>query len=153
MTQSPTLGFVIHDVARLMRKRFEQRARVLGLTRTQWQVLTTLAKHEGIHQNGLAELLDIESITLVRILDKMEEKHLVERQRHPTDRRIWQLHLLPQAQPLIETLCDMGQRTRDEALDGLDADQRETLFNMLTTMRMNLIGACDRPIEAETING
>nr|WP_314617777.1 MarR family transcriptional regulator [uncultured Pseudomonas sp.] len=71
MSQS-TLGFVLHDVARLMRKRFDQWARAAELTRSQWQVLAKLSIHEGLHQKGLADLLEIESVTLVRLLDKMQ---------------------------------------------------------------------------------
>src|ERR1044071_1091741 len=81
------LGFLLHDVARLMRKRFEQNARDLGLTRSQCQVLAHLARNEGIHQGALAELLEIEPITLTRILDRLEEGGLVERLRHPQERR------------------------------------------------------------------
>ena len=72
------LGFLLHDVARLLRKRFEQKARGMGLTRAQWQVLAHLARREGIHQGGLADILDIEPITLVRILDRLEAASLVE---------------------------------------------------------------------------
>ncbi|MET0951141.1 MAG: MarR family transcriptional regulator, partial [Pseudomonas sp.] len=78
MTTQQTIGFVLHDVARLMRKRFEQRARQAGLTRSQWQVLSMLSHNEGIHQKGLADLLEIESITLVRLLDKMQERGLID---------------------------------------------------------------------------
>src|SRR4051794_41925715 len=67
----PNLGFVLHDVARLLRKRFEQRVRGLGLTRSQWQVLVHLAPHEGVNQVGLAEIPEIEPITLLRILDRL----------------------------------------------------------------------------------
>ena len=81
-------GFLLHDVARLMRKRFEQKARGLGLTRSQCSVLAHLARHEGIQQGGLAEILEIEPITLTRILDRLEQAELVERRAHPTDRRI-----------------------------------------------------------------
>src|SRR5215510_7137590 len=88
-----TLGFLIHDVARLLRRRFEQQARDLGLTRSQWQVLVWLAQHEGIHQGGLAELLEIEPITLARIVDKLVDAGLVERRTHARDRRIRLLHL------------------------------------------------------------
>src|ERR1051326_4378504 len=68
-----TFGFVLHDIARLMRKRFDQRARGLGLTRAQWQVLAHLARHEGINQAGLAEILEIEAITLGRLIDRMAD--------------------------------------------------------------------------------
>lgn len=64
---SPTLGFLLHDVARLLKKRFDQKARGSGLTRSQWRVLACLSQNEGINQTGLAELLDFEPITLVRI--------------------------------------------------------------------------------------
>src|SRR3954470_3982627 len=115
----PTLGFLLHDVARFLRKRFEQHARGLGLTRSQWQVLAFLAPNEGIHQGGLAEILEIEPITLVRILDKLESRGLIERRQHPTDRRIWQLYLRDAARPLIAEMKTIGEATRAEALAGL----------------------------------
>src|SRR6478672_13626425 len=101
MDNKPTLGFLLHDVARLLRKRFEQRARDLGLTRSQWQTLAYLNVNEGIHQSGLAEILEVEPITLVRILDKLQERGLIERRQHPSDRRIWLLFLKEAARPLI----------------------------------------------------
>jgi len=82
------LGFLLHDVARLMRKRFEQNARGLGLTRSQCQVLAHLARNEGIQQSGLADILEVEPITLTRLLDRLEEAGFVERRAHATDRRI-----------------------------------------------------------------
>ncbi|MDB5413068.1 MAG: MarR family transcriptional regulator [Rubritepida sp.] len=145
----PTLGFVLNDVARLLRKRFEQRARGLKLTRAQWQVLAYLSANEGIHQGGLAELLDIEPITLVRILDKLEANEFVERRRHPTDRRIWLLHLTPRAHPVLVQMRAIGNATRQEALDGLADEERARLLRMLTAMKKNLLEACDRPVDAE----
>src|SRR3982751_7022937 len=114
MTANPTLGFLLHDVARLLRKRFEQRAKGLGLTRSQWQTLAYLSRNEGIHQGGLADILEIEGITLVRILDKLEERGLIERRRHPSDRRIWLLYLRDEARPMIEAMRDIGEVTRGE---------------------------------------
>src|SRR6202023_1416142 len=87
------LGFLLHDVARLMRKRFEQNARGLKPPRSRAWVLAHRARHEGIQQGGLAEILEVEPITLTRILDRLEESELVERGLHPTDRRIRLLHL------------------------------------------------------------
>ena len=78
---APTLGFLLHEVARLLRRRFEQNARGSGLTRSQWQVLAYLAKNEGINQSGLADLLEVEPITLCRIVDKLQALGLVERHR------------------------------------------------------------------------
>src|SRR5258705_11587911 len=84
---APTLGFLLHEVARLLRRRFEQNARGSGLTRSQWQVLAYLAQNEGIYQSGLADLLEIEPITLCRIVDKLQALGLVERHPDPADRR------------------------------------------------------------------
>lgn len=143
----PTLGFVLNDVARLLRKRFEQRARCLGLTRAQWQVLAYLSANEGIRQGGLADLLDIEPITLVRILDKLEVAGMVERRRHATDRRLWLLYLTPAAHPMLARMRLLGDATRQEALEGLSDEERAQLLHMLTTMKRNLLDACDRPVE------
>ncbi|WP_322618311.1 MarR family transcriptional regulator [Pseudomonas sp. BIC9C] len=149
MTDPLTLGFALHDSARLMRKRFEQRARHVGLTRSQWQVLAMLSTHEGIHQKGLADLLELESITLVRLLDKMAERGLVERRRHPTDRRLSLLFLTEQAHPLLQLMRDMGRSTRQEATRGFSAEEEQLLLGMMKRMRSNLIKACSLPIEEE----
>ncbi|MGO7675379.1 MarR family transcriptional regulator, partial [Rhizobium ruizarguesonis] len=73
----------------------------LGLTRSQWQTLAYLSNNEGIHQVGLAEILEVEPITLVRILYKLAERGLIERRQHPTDRRIWLLYMRDEAHPLL----------------------------------------------------
>ncbi|WP_297834617.1 MarR family winged helix-turn-helix transcriptional regulator [Pseudomonas sp.] len=151
MTDTLTLGFAMHDSARLMRKRFEQRARHVGLTRSQWQVLAMLATHEGIHQKGLADLLELESITLVRLLDKMAERGLIERRSHATDRRLSLLYLTEQAHPLLELMRGMGQTTRQEATAGFSEDETQLLLQMMTRVRANLIEACSRPIDEETL--
>jgi MarR family transcriptional regulator for hemolysin len=78
-SNAPTLGFLLHEVARLLRRRFEQNARDSGLTRSQWQVLAYLANNEGINQSGLADLLEIEPITLCRIVGKLQTRGLIER--------------------------------------------------------------------------
>jgi DNA-binding MarR family transcriptional regulator len=147
MNNTPTLGFLLHDVARLLRKRFEQRARGLGLTRSQWQTLAYLGNNEGIHQGGLAEILEIEGITLVRILDKLEERGLIERRQHPTDRRVWQLYLRDAARPLMAEMRAIGDVTRGEALDGIADDDREHLMRTLARLKTNLIDACRTPVE------
>jgi MarR family transcriptional regulator, transcriptional regulator for hemolysin len=146
----PTLGFLLHDVARLMRKRFEQSARRAGfsLTRSQWQVMAMLAKNEGIQQGALAELLEIEPITLVRILDRLQTFELIERRPHASDRRIWLLYLKPAASPVLERMRELGELTRTEALAQVSkADQRQ-LMHVLSLMRENLLEACNKPVDA-----
>ncbi len=149
MTTQPTIGFVLHDVARLMRKRFEQRARKIGLTRSQWQVLSKLAINEGIHQKGLADLLEIESITLVRLLDGMQERGLVERRPHPTDRRMTLLYLTPESHPLLQVMQTLGEQTRNETMIDFSAAESLQLQQLLGRMRENLLHACEQPVDNE----
>lgn len=133
-----SFGFLLHDIARLVRKRYEQRARPLGLTRAQWQALAYLQRHEGINQSGLAELLELEPITIARLLDRMEEAGLVERRADPADRRARRLFLTERARPMLERGRALGDEVRAEAFIGLDAAERESLLDMLRRVRGNL---------------
>jgi len=142
---APTLGFLLTDVARLLRKRFEQNARGSGLTRSQWQVLAYLAQNEGINQSGLADLLEIEPITLGRIVDKLQTLALIERHPHPSDRRVWLLHLTPAARSKLTQLRRLGDVTRGEALTGVSEADRERLLKTLQALKTNLMLACDAP--------
>src|SRR5579883_3621613 len=142
-----TFGFLLHDIARLMRKRFDQRARGLGLTRAQWQVLAHLARHEGINQVGLAEILEIEPITLGRLIDRMEEAGWVERRPKPSDRRARLLYLTDQAWPIFDRMRALGDEVRAEALDTLSEAERETLLKTLAVIRNNLSDRSTAPAD------
>ncbi|MBI3512842.1 MAG: MarR family transcriptional regulator [Proteobacteria bacterium] len=135
-----TLGLVLHDVARFLRKRFEQRAREaeLGLTRAQWSVLAHLARHEGINQAALAQILEIEPITLVRLLDRLQAAGLVERRPDSNDRRARVLYLTPAARPLLDRIWTLAAVVREEAMAGLPEAEREQLFRMLLKIKANL---------------
>jgi MarR family transcriptional regulator, transcriptional regulator for hemolysin len=141
-----SLGFLINDTARLMRRRFDQRARHLGLTRAQWQVIAHLNRNEGINQAGLADLLDLEPITLCRTIDRMEEGGWVERRPDPKDRRARLLFLTERARPLLAEARGLAEEVYDEALAGLPAGTRAKLSEILTAMRANLAA---RPTAAE----
>lgn len=134
MPSPPNISFVLHDVARLLRKRFEQRSRASGLTRAQWQVLAYLCLHE--------DLIEITPIPLARLLDKMEARGFIERRANPADRRAWLLYLKPQAYPLIEIMRSNGQKTRDEAFVGLSVDAQLHLLQTLSPIKSNLLAAC-----------
>src|SRR5258708_15636731 len=97
-----SFGVLLHDIARLLRKRYEQRARPLGLTRAQWQVLAHLQRHEGINQSGLAELLELEPMTIARLVDRMEEAGLVHPLADPADPRAQRRLPTQRAQPLLQ---------------------------------------------------
>lgn len=142
----PTLAFLLHDVARLLKKRLEQNSGGSGLTRSQWQILAYLAQNEGINQKGLAELLEIEPITLGRIVDKLEMLGLIERHPHPTDRRTWLLHFVEAARPKLELIRDLGDATHREALAGISEADGRCLLKTLEAMKANLTEACEAPI-------
>ncbi|CAM5769846.1 MarR family transcriptional regulator [Labrys miyagiensis] len=131
----------LDEIGRLLRKRFEQRANRLGLTRAQWQTLWCLSCNEGVHQAALAETLEIGAIALVRILDKLEERGLVERRRHPEDRRVWLLFLSPEARDIVDAMKEMGVEAGVEALIGIEDEDKEHLFETLTRIKANLLHA------------
>lgn len=147
------LGFLLHDVARLMRKRFEQNAREVGLTRSQCSVLAHLARHDGIQQGTLAEILEVEPITLTRLVDRLEQMGLVTRQAHRSDRRIRLLQLTDAARPLLAEIFAIGALTRGEALEGVPDEDRDRLFDVLFRMKTNLIGKSATVGERKASNG
>jgi DNA-binding MarR family transcriptional regulator len=133
-----TVGFLLSDAARLVRRSFDARARAKGVTKAQWQVLLVLSRSEGINQAGLADRLEVENITLCRMVDRLQEAGLVERRPDPADRRAWRLFLTPAAHPVIAGMRGLGAEVIGEALAGFTADEQEQLRAMLTRVRSNL---------------
>jgi DNA-binding MarR family transcriptional regulator len=133
-----TFGFLLSDAARLLRRRFDQKARRLGLTRAQWQLLARLARNEGTNQAALADLMEVEPITLCRLLDRMEEGGWVERRPDPADRRARRLYMTDKARPVLEEMRALADGIYDEALSGLSAEAREALLSALRLVRTNL---------------
>lgn len=134
-----SLGFLLGDVSRLIRKRFDMRARALGLTRAQWRVLARLRRREGINQRDLAEILEIENITLTRHIDRLEAKGWVERRRDPMDRRAWNLYLDEKVQPVLDRMREFSEMTRAEALTGIPEDESERLIDQLLQIKGNML--------------
>jgi DNA-binding MarR family transcriptional regulator len=145
--EAPTLGFLLHEVARLLRKRFEQISRESGLTRSQWQALAYLAQNEGINQSGLAEILDVEPITLSRVLDRLEACELIERHLHPSDRRARILRLMPAGRLKLMEARKLGEITRREALTGLPDAEGLRLMETPKVLKFNLTEARDSSVE------
>ncbi len=134
-----SLGFLLGDTSRLMRKRFDGRVRALGLTRAQWRVLARLRRREGINQTELAEILEIETITLGRHIDRLEAKGWVERRRDPNDRRAWNLFLNPKVQPVMDKMRVYSEMTRKEALAGIAQSDSELLIDLLLQIKGNML--------------
>jgi MarR family transcriptional regulator, transcriptional regulator for hemolysin len=137
-TPDRSFAFLLHDIARLMGKHFEQRARSLGLSRAQWRLLAHLQRCEGTNQSRLAELMEVEPITLARLVDRMEEAGLVERRRDPDDRRAHRLYLTPRARPKLEEGRTLGDAVRNEAFTGLSETERQRLIDLLLRVRGNV---------------
>jgi MarR family transcriptional regulator, transcriptional regulator for hemolysin len=138
------IAFTIMDVARLLKTYADQRARQYGMTRAQWAVLFRLDRSEGLKQSELAEILDLQPITLTRLLDRLAENGLIERRADPNDRRANRLFLTPAARPLLERLTTLGEDMMATVLSGLDAKANERLLGDLGTLRDNLRGAISR---------
>ncbi|KHK91272.1 MarR family winged helix-turn-helix transcriptional regulator [Novosphingobium malaysiense] len=134
------VGTVLAQVARLMRRAFDERAREIGVTRPQWQVLSVLLRHEGIKQGGLAEILEVEPITAGRMIDRMQDAGLVERRADPADRRAWRLFLTPRGREMMERLQPLAIETSEAALKGVSEKDQEDLLRTLDTMLENLTG-------------
>jgi DNA-binding MarR family transcriptional regulator len=132
-----TLPFEIGETAHALRKAFDRRAVGLGVTRAQWKVLFRLERQPGLRQIELADMLDIEPITLSRIVDRLEEGGLVERVADPADRRAWRLHVTARAQPLIEKLRAVADEMIAEAFAGIDPEEIEITRRVLGRAREN----------------
>ncbi len=132
------IGFLVHDVARLMRTMYDRRMAPLGLTRSQWWVLNHLYFHEGISQTEFAAVLDIEKATVGRLLDRLEAKGWVTRKSDKQDKRTKRVYLTEQVQPTLQIMRDMAAVTRDEAVRSLSKTERKQLRNMLQRMRDDL---------------
>ena len=153
-TVSREIAFTIMDVARLQKTFVDQRARQYGMTRAQWAVLFRLDRSEGLKQSELAELLDLQPISLTRLLDRLAENGLIERRPDPNDRRANRLFLTPAARPLLERLTKLGEGMMETVLCGLDEKTIERLLRDLQTMRDNLRGAINRnPSPQQAANG
>jgi len=132
-----TLPFEIGETAHALRRAFDRKAVGLGVTRAQWKVLFKLTRTPELRQIELADMLEIEPITLTRIIDRLEEAGLVERARDPDDRRAWRLHVTAKAQPLIAKLQAIGAELVDDAFSGIDSKDIEITRQVLARAREN----------------
>ena len=133
-----TIGSILADTSRLIRRAFDAGARTIGVTRPQWQMLSVLRRHEGSNQGKLADLMDIEPITLCRMVDRMQEAELVERRRDPSDRRAWRLYLTDKAKDLLDELLPIGEGVMNTALSGMSEKEQALLQELLDKVRQNL---------------
>ena len=141
-----SIAFLLSDVSRLIRRRFDERARSIGVTRAQWRALTALSRREGVTQGALAELLEVEPITLCRMIDRLAEAGHVERRRSPIDRRAWNIYLTERSRPLLDRLRVIADDVVQHSLGGLDTAERDALTASLVRIRHNLTAIDDKDI-------
>jgi len=144
-----SIGFLVGDVARLLRRNFNRRAQALGLSQAQWRALAYLARQQGVSQASLADRLEIQPITLVRLLDRLQAAGLVTRRPDPHDRRAFRLYLTDRAQPLLARMWSIAAQTREQALAGMPIQRQRMLMKSLQHLRQNLLQAED----SATANG
>ena len=132
-------GFILHDVARLLRVTYDRRVRELGLTRSQWWVLTHLYRKDGLTQSELADVLELEKPSLCRLLDRLEAKGWVRRETDPSDRRAKRIYLTEQVEPPMQVMREIAAGVREDALSGLSADEQDRFVDTLLTIKSNLM--------------
>ena len=145
--QAP-LGYLVHEVARLMKRRFEEEARSHGLTLAQWRALSQVATHDCITQREIADSMDADPMTVSGILDRLEKRGLIERYADPSDSRAKLARLTPAGEDLFQTARNFGLAMYQSAIAGLSAAEREALQAGLEKMRANLSG---QPAELEEV--
>jgi MarR family transcriptional regulator for hemolysin len=133
------LLFVLYDVARIMRTRADQRAKCTGMTRAQWVILVWLERNPGLSQNELAGLVEVEPITVARLIDKLEARGVVERRADPSDRRIRRLHLTGAAAPLLKQVHAYREESLKLVGEGVSAPALATTVETLLRMKSNLL--------------
>ncbi len=131
--------FLLHDIARQLRVAGDRRARAHGMTRAQWVILWWLERQPGLSQKELAELMDVEPITVARLVDRLAARGMVERRDDPADRRIWRLHLLPPAMPVLDHMRGERDQVQKTLTAGVPPETLVVLRDALTTMKANIV--------------
>ncbi len=134
------LLFLLHDIARIMRVRTDQHARATGMTRAQWVLLALLERQPGMTQNELAGLVEVEPITVGRLVDRLEARGVVERRHDTADRRVRRLHLTTAAAPLLDIIHRYRMEFNELLLDGVSCEQAANLRSGLASIKQNLLG-------------
>jgi DNA-binding MarR family transcriptional regulator len=135
---SGSLGFLLNDISRLLRRNFNRRVQHLGLTHAQWRAIGQVVRSPGIGQAALSELLEVQPITLARLIDRLEAAGWIERRPHPTDRRAVRLFVTDRFQPLLAEISVHGAGTRSAALKGFSSAEQELLYQLLERVKDNL---------------
>jgi MarR family transcriptional regulator for hemolysin len=138
MPAEPSIGFNLSWIARMLRTRFDARARALGLTRAQWTMMMSVRTREGATQSEIASGLEINTVTAGRIIDRLEASGWIERRPDPVDRRANRLYLTADAAPMLARLSNIGREEESVTLKGLTEEELATLAGMLDRIIGNM---------------
>jgi MarR family transcriptional regulator, transcriptional regulator for hemolysin len=150
-SQSREILFTISDVGRLLRTYADQKARRFGMTRAQWAVLLRLERREGLKQSDLAEQLDLQPITLTRLVDRLCDNGLIERRADPNDRRAKRLYLTPAARPLLDRIAVQLEELSTTVLAGIKSAEIDLVLSKLGQARDNLKQAIEQNASGERL--
>lgn len=145
-----SLPYLLSDSARLLRRAFNARVKTLGMTSHQARLLLILHNTEGENQGFYAEQLEVEPISLTRMIDRMEESGLIERRRDPADRRAWRLFMTERSRQVLDQVKKSLEGLEDEMLAGISAEHRALFEELLEKVRMNF---CVARTQSETSHG
>lgn len=138
-SQAP-LAFLIHELARLMKRRFEDEARLQEITLPQWRALAHISNNDGMTQKALADAIDADPMTISGILDRLEKRGLIERHPDPTDNRAKLARVTAEGRKVVTTAREIGIAMYENALEGVSPEERRIAIAVLTKMRGNLVG-------------
>src|SRR5262245_28185228 len=138
LTRDNSISFLVHEVARLMRRRFEDEARLHGFTLPQWRALVEIYRNEGISQVSLAGCIDTDQMTVSGIVSRLEKRGLIERYPDPNDSRAKLARLTPAGLELVTRAKHVGRALYENALSGISATERDLLTAGLKRIRDNL---------------
>jgi len=133
--------FALGEVQRLMRAYADKEAARYGITRAQWAVLAKVERIEGMKQTELAEQLEMQPITLTRLIDKLCDSGWIERRGDETDRRVNRLYLKKAARPLLAKLAELKSEITATALEGISPAEAERLVSQLESVKENVRNA------------
>jgi len=148
-----SLGVLISDIAKMLRRSFDRRLQSLGLTQAQWRAIINIARTEGLSQTALADCLEIQPITVGRLIDRMESAGWVERRGHPLDRRAVQLYLTSKCQPILDEIHSRANDMMAECVTGMPAAAQKQLFEHLQRIKQNLVAVDEKSSGEAQANG
>jgi MarR family transcriptional regulator, transcriptional regulator for hemolysin len=156
MSPNPTdreVLFQLIDVSRALRTYVDHCVRRHGMTRAQWAVLLRLDRREGMTQAEMADALEIQPISLVRLIDRLCEQRQVERRPHPSDRRANRLYLTPKGRATLEDLAPLGREISGDVLAGFEAREVRQLLQQLLRVKDNIRAAAEADNARRAANG